>query len=357
VTFPVETYRAVIRGERRGPLASLARAGLRIASWPYGLAVRLRNRRYDRGRRTIHRAAVPVVSVGNLSLGGTGKTPCVEYVARFYRDLGIRVAILSRGYGANAGPNDEALVLEQNLPDVPHLQGADRSSLADAAVEELDAELLVLDDGFQHRRLHRDLDIVLIDATSPPHRDALFPRGTLREPVSSLKRADVILLTRCDQVSEAELKTIRDWLSQRASGVPIATSVHGVACLGKIIPGKPGEMSGNILKGQTVAAFCGIGNPGSFRKTVEGLGATVTAFREFTDHHAYTRTDVESLREWVAQFPADTWILTTQKDQVKLRLPELAGRELWAVEIGLQVKDGDAAFHEALRRIAPSSDE
>src|SRR4051794_11854638 len=101
------------------------RAGLRAASWPYGLGGWGRNRGYDRGRKPVHRAAVPVVSVGNLSLGGTGKTPCVEYVARFYRDLGVRVAILSRGYGSEQGRNDEAMVLEENLPDVPHLQDAD----------------------------------------------------------------------------------------------------------------------------------------------------------------------------------------------------------------------------------------
>src|SRR5207302_2950723 len=133
------------------------------------------------------KAPVPVVSVGNLTVGGTGKTPCVEHVARFYRGHDLRVAILSRGYGSAAGRNDEAMVLEENLPDVPHLQGPDRAALAATAVEELEAELLVLDDGFQHRRLHRDLDVVLIDATWPVNRDYQFPRGTLREPAGGLR--------------------------------------------------------------------------------------------------------------------------------------------------------------------------
>ena len=111
---------------------------------------------------------MPVVSVGNLTLGGTGKTPCVEYVARFYRDRGVAGRPSSAAAtAARRGPNDEALVLEENLPDVPHLQGADRVALAGRAVEELESEVLVLDDGFQHRRLHRDLDVVLIDATDP----------------------------------------------------------------------------------------------------------------------------------------------------------------------------------------------
>ena len=335
--FPVEAYRAVIRGERRGPPAMFARAGLRIASWPYGLAVWWRNRQFERGRRPIHRAAVPVVSVGNLTLGGTGKTPCVEFVARFYRELGSQVAILSRGYGADAGPNDEAMVLEENLPDVPHLQGADRSALADAAVEELEAELLVLDDGFQHRRVHRDLDIVLVDATSPPHRDFLFPRGTLREPASSLKRANAILLTRCDQVSEAEVNAIREWIAKRAPGVPIATTEH--------------RPVSNELNGATVGAFCGIGNPAAFRRTLEALGATVAAFRTFPDHHAYMREDVDELRAWANELPAGAAVATTQKDWVKLRLADLAGRPLHTVRIEMKFREGEEAFRRVLASV------
>ncbi|MCI0701888.1 MAG: tetraacyldisaccharide 4'-kinase, partial [Planctomycetia bacterium] len=127
-------------------MAFAARCGLRLASWPYGLGAWTRNKLFDRGWKRVHRAAVPVVSVGNLTLGGTGKTPCVEWVARFFRERDVQVAILSRGYGTQSGRNDEAMVLEENLPDVPHLQGPDRVMLAETAVEELEAELLVLDD-------------------------------------------------------------------------------------------------------------------------------------------------------------------------------------------------------------------
>src|SRR5207253_10135725 len=126
-------------GRRRGVGAGVLRGGLWLASLGYGLGVRLRNAAYSRGWKRTARAAVPVVSVGNLTVGGTGKTPCVEYVARFYRDLDLRVAILSRGYGNAAGRNDEALVLEENLPDVPHLQGPQRVELARTAVEELES--------------------------------------------------------------------------------------------------------------------------------------------------------------------------------------------------------------------------
>src|SRR5207248_2374875 len=135
-------------------------------------------------------------------------------VARFFRGLGVRVAVLSRGYGAEHGPNDEALVLEENLPDVPHLQGADRVALARAAVEELDSEVLVLDDGFQHRRLARSLDLVLIDATAPWGHGHLFPRGLLREPASGLRRAGVVLLTRCDQAAAKELARLRQRIAK-----------------------------------------------------------------------------------------------------------------------------------------------
>ncbi len=149
----------------------------------------VRNAGFDRGWKQIHHAAVPVVSVGNLTLGGTGKTPMVEWLARWYRRRGVRVAILSRGYGQTGGLNDEGRVLEENLPDVPHLQDPDRVALAGVATRELESELIVLDDGFQHRRLARDVDLVLLDALEPFGLGHLFPRGLLREPIRSLRRA------------------------------------------------------------------------------------------------------------------------------------------------------------------------
>ena len=312
-----------------------------------------RNRAFDRGRRSVFRAAVPVVSVGNLTLGGTGKTPCVEWLARYFRTREVRVALLSRGYGSSGGRNDEAMVLEENLPDVPHLQGADRAALAAVAVEELEAELLVLDDGFQHRRLHRDLDVVLIDATCPPTRDYLFPRGTLREPASSLRRAGAIVLTRCDQVPPAEVDALRAWLAERWPQIPVATTCH-----------RPTELVGidgasapvESLAGAVVGGFCGIGNPMGFRRTLESLGATIADFHAFPDHHAYTRNDVEALTRWAETRPKDAAIATTQKDWVKLRVADLAGRQLWAVRIGLHFRDGEEAFAAALERVRPAND-
>jgi tetraacyldisaccharide 4'-kinase len=346
-----ETWYSLIRGKRRGPVAMLARAGLRVASWPYSLAMRTRNALFARGWKKVHTALVPVVSVGNLTLGGTGKTPCVEWIAKFFRERELQVAILSRGYGAEAGRNDEAMVLEENLPDVPHLQSADRVAIAETAVEELEAQLLILDDGFQHRRLHRDIDIVLIDATHPPARDYGFPRGTLREPASGLQRAHAIVLTRCDQVPEAEVTAIREWIAKRFPAIPVATTEHRptelVGC-----DGETAELA--LLSQRPVAAFCGIGNPSAFRLTLESLGAKIVEFRVFADHHAYTREDIEDLTRWANSLPPDAVIATTQKDWVKIRVPAFANRALWAVRIGLCFRDGEDRITEVLETLIHS---
>jgi tetraacyldisaccharide 4'-kinase len=336
-------FLSLIRGQRRGPGPALGRAGLRLLSLPYGWGVRLRNRLYDGGWRHRHRAAVPVVSVGNLTLGGTGKTPCVEYVARFYRQLSLRVAVLSRGYGGRGGRNDEALLLEENLDDVPHYQGADRAALADVAVAESESEVLVLDDGFQHRRLARDLDLVLLDATGPWGHGHLFPRGLLREPPSSLRRSGVVLLTRCDQAPAAAVQRLRGQVARIAPQVPVVETVHQPV---ELVNAERATRPLEMLRGRPAALFCGIGNPEAFRRTVRGLGGEVAACRAFPDHHGYPRADVEELHTWARQQAKDCVMVTTQKDLVKIRLARLGERELWALRVRLEVRAG----HEALDR-------
>ena len=170
-----ETFLRLIRGQIRGPAAAAARLSLGAGSAVYGVGVAVRNLAYDRAWKKVHRASVPVISVGNITLGGTGKTPMVEWIARWYRSRGVRVALLSRGYGHEGGINDEGMVLEENLPDVPHLQDPDRAALAEIAVTELETELIILDDGFQHRRLARDVDLVMLDALDPFGLGRLFP--------------------------------------------------------------------------------------------------------------------------------------------------------------------------------------
>jgi tetraacyldisaccharide 4'-kinase len=324
---------------------------LRLVSVPYGWATAIRNRLFDWGWKRQEKVSVPVVSVGNLTLGGTGKTPCVEYIARFHRERGHCVALLSRGYGAGDGPNDEALVLEENLPDVPHLQGADRVSLARAAIEELESDILVLDDGFQHRRLARELDVVLIDATNPWGYGYLFPRGLMRESRRGLKRAGVVVLTRCDQVDADERRRLREEVSQLAPQAPIVETCHQPVDL---VNSEGQTTTLEELQTRPVAAFCGIGNPEAFRRTLTDRGANVVALKIYADHHAYSRQDVEELRRWAGEQPADAMIVTTQKDLVKLRIVELSGRPLWALRIKLQGRsaDGMVAFDEALERAA-----
>jgi tetraacyldisaccharide 4'-kinase len=292
----------------------------------------VRNALFDRGVKRSVRAAVPVVSVGNLTMGGTGKTPAVEYVARFFRERDRRVAVLSRGYGGGGGRNDEALVLEENLPDVPHLQGPDRAALAQTAVEELESDVLVLDDGFQHRRLRRDLDLVLVDATNPWGYGWVFPRGLLREPQRGLRRADVVLMTRCDQVSTAALAELRAEVGRLVPGKPIVESTHAPR---RLVNSDGEEQTLDFVRGTSVAAVSGIGNPAAFTRTLTDLGATVVDHRIHPDHHAYTRADVDALRRWAGSLPAATPVLTTQKDLVKLRLTHLGPQPLWAVQIAL----------------------
>jgi tetraacyldisaccharide 4'-kinase len=341
-----DRYQALLRA--RGAWPACQRAGLRAASLPYDWAMRLRNWLYDRGWKRTHRADVPVVSVGNLTVGGTGKTPCVEFVARWFRERDRRVAILSRGYGSTGGANDEALVLEENLPDVPHLQGADRVALAAAAVEELESEVLVLDDGFQHRRLARDLDLVLVDATNPWGHDAVLPRGLLREPASGLRRAGAVLLTRCDQAPADERARIRERVARLAPHAPVAATAH-----------RPLDLANSAtaplerVRGRPVAGFCGLGNPDAFRRTLAGLGAAVIAWRTYPDHHAYGRQDVDDLTRWADRLPAETVVATTQKDWVKLRLDQLGDRELWAVRVRLEVLDGSEALEQRLGQVLP----
>lgn len=348
-----DRYLHVVSGTARGLAPALGRLGLYAASVPYGLAMRLRNVAYQRGWLSSERMPVPVISVGNLTAGGTGKTPCVEYIARFYRNLDRRVAILSRGYGGAGGRNDEALVLEENLTDVPHLQGADRVALARTAIDELESEVLVLDDGFQHRRLARDLDLVLIDATAPWGHGYLLPRGLLREPPSSLRRADAIVLTRCDQTPAEQRERLLDTLRRIAPQAPVVETTH-----------RPVELSNSegetallsVLSENPVAAFCGIGNPEAFRRSLLAQGARLADFRVYPDHHGYSRADVEELRHWSGRLPADALIVTTQKDLVKLRLSRLEDRPLWCLRIRLYVESALDALEERLRSVLPPAE-
>jgi tetraacyldisaccharide 4'-kinase len=312
--------------------------------------VKWRNRGFDRGRRRIERVNVPVISVGNLSLGGTGKTPLVEWLARWLRSRGVRVTLVSRGYGAEAGArNDEALELEERLPDVPHLQNPDRVAAARTAIEEFECQCIVLDDGFQHRRLARDLDLVLIDALEPFGFGHVFPRGTLREPLAGLARAQAVALSRADLVEVGEREQIKATVGRYA---PRAVWLELAHAPRRLVSSAGQEQSLDGLRGRRVAAFCGIGNPAGFRRTLEGLGAALAEFREFPDHYAYRRADIDSLAAWGERLGAEA-LVCTAKDLVKLRVEQIGRLPLWSVAIELEIMTGQSELEALLEPLLP----
>ncbi len=273
----------------------------------------------------------------------------VEWLARWFRRRGVRVSILSRGYGQTAGLNDEGRVLEENLPDVPHLQSPDRVALARVAESELETEVILLDDGFQHRRLRRDLDVVLIDALEPFGLGRLFPRGLLREPVGALERSGVVVLSRADLIGAGERAAIRDEAQRKAGPLEWVEARHAPVDL---IDDKGVPSSLDFVTGKSVAAFCGIGNPEGFRRTLLDLGCKLIDFRVFPDHHGYTAMDVRSLESWVAQTGANL-VLTTQKDSVKLRAGSLGPAPLRAIRIGLEITAGQEIMDDLLASLLP----
>jgi tetraacyldisaccharide 4'-kinase len=347
------TFEEIVSGRRRGLSAGGLRGVLRAAEAAYSLAMRLRNWRYDLGRAAVHRVAVPVVCVGNLTLGGTGKTPMVAWLARFFRNEGVRVTLVSRGYGAEQGSrNDEALELEQMLPDVPHLQNRDRVAAARLAIEEFECQMILLDDGFQHRRLARDLDIVLLDATEPFGYGHAFPRGMLREPASALRRAGVVALSRADMVDLDRRRQIRQQVERYA---PTATWIEVLHRPRALRSSSGAETAIDTLRGKRVAAFCGIGNPHGFRHTLESSGYQIAGFRSFADHYAYARGDVEALAHWAEELKVDAAVCT-HKDLVKLGIESLGRTPLWALAVGLEFLSGRSELEARLRAVLPPPD-
>ncbi len=342
-------FRDLVSGRRRGLVAGMLRGLLRLAEIPYGWAVRLRNGRYDRHTAAIHAVDVPVVCVGNLTLGGTGKTPLVEWLARWHVARGLRVAIVSRGYGTRAGvPNDESLELANALPGVPHVQDADRVAAARAAIDRYAAELIVLDDGFQHRRLGRDLDVVLLDASEPFGMEHLFPRGMLREPLESLRRADVVVLSRATLLDDPGRAAVCRRVANLAPRAVWCEVEHRPTAL----VNQEGErLPLAYLAGRSTAAFCGIGNPAGFRHTLISLGCELTAWREFADHHAYDGNSRESLQTWITEAKAELAVCT-RKDLVKLQTVSLGATPLWAIAIELQFLRGRQELESLLEEKA-----
>jgi len=291
------------------------------------------------------RAGARVVSVGNITVGGTGKTPLVHHIAAEALRRGCCPAVLSRGYKGRTINgrllNDEGMMLESKLPGLVLVQDADRVKAAKEAVDEKGADFLVLDDGFQHRRLSRDLDIVLVDAARPFGFGRLVPAGLLREPLRGLGRAEAIVLTRTDQVTDARLREIERIIgSHTAAQTPVFHTAHVPVAL-RPADGSPPKKPG-FLERRKVFLFCGIANPAAFKRTVESTGAVVQGMRSFPDHHWYTRSDLEDVAGRAKESGADL-VVTTEKDGVKIAGIE-AAHELFVLEIGVAFPDGEDRF-------------
>lgn len=309
-----------------------------LAQAPYVVATELRNHYFDTWPGAVRHVPLPVVSVGNLSVGGTGKTPFVALLAEWSRQAGLRPAILSRGYGAVAGrDNDEMKELRQRVPFASQVANPDRIAGALKILASNAADLILLDDGFQHRRLHRDLDIVLLDALRAGQIADLLPTGRSRECPSQLRRADVVVLTRSDAVSAAGREDARTKIQELAPNAlwceAVERPVHFVSTTG-------GVRSLQEVKPLPLAAFCGIGNPEGFWHTLRRAGMNVVATKVFPDHHPYRPHDLVQLRDWVQRHAEVSAVVCTRKDQVKLTCDSVGDRPLLALEMQTEIVTG-----------------
>lgn len=295
----------------------------------YGIAMELRNLLYEQRMIRSVKAPVPVISVGNITSGGTGKTPIVELIATMLRDAGKRTAIVTRGYrrlskgfvlvsdGVMIAANvddagDEAYQMAKKLDGVSVIADEQRVRGALRAVGRCLADVVVLDDGFQHRALARDCDIVLIDVQQNTLSMPLLPAGHRREPLSGLRRADAIIFTKCDvQADYATLK--RD--IRRFTDAPVFTSSYRpVSCI-SCPTGESKPLS--WLHKKTAVVFCGIGQPDSFLHSAKALGIRVASFHPFPDHHRYSPRELKTLAEVMTATGAEV-MLTTEKDARRL---------------------------------------
>jgi len=323
---------SLMKDERNGALDKVFKALLFFLSFVYGLAVDIVDWGYRSGIRRVHRAPVPVVSVGNLTLGGTGKTPFTVYVAEHFLKKGKKPAVLTRGYG-----DDEHKMLKDALKDVPVYVGQDRVRNAKKAAEN-GADVIILDDGFQHRRLYRDMDILLLDSAFSLD-EYLFPRGTLRERVSSVKRAQAIVLTKVDKLGEKERDAAVRKIEQLAPGVPVAVSRHKAVSL----EDAAGKVHGlETVRGKKLCLVSGIADPGHFADMAEKFGGVIAFRIDMEDHHAYTQKDIENICSRCMAKKIDA-IVTTKKDYVKIGELGIEGikEKLFILNIAIEVTQGE----------------
>ena len=307
------------------PLHPLPPAALCLSRLFAG-AVFVRNKLYDLGISEEHKLPCPVISIGNLAVGGTGKTPTVILIAGMLRDQGMRPAILSRGYGGSAVEDvnivsdgnrvlmhpveagDEPVLMARALPGIPVLTGASRFDTGSYAINNLSADVLILDDGFQHRSLRRDVNIVLLDTNRPFGNGYLLPRGPLREAAEALKRADAVIRMGVPEKHDGTTEPI-------PFPGPVFNGYHHPRDV--VQAGSGVAYPALALKGRKVCAFTGIGVPESFKATLLGLNARIQSFIPFPDHYRYKERDLDDIRKTALRSSAE-FIITTEKDAIKL---------------------------------------
>lgn len=318
----------------------------------YGAVTRTRLSLYRRGTFHTTKLDRPVISVGNITTGGTGKTPLVEWVARTVAAQGKKVCILTRGYGRKdphlqvivsdgygvlASPTeagDEPYLLASRLVgSAAVISSADRIAAGHEAINDFGTDCFVLDDGFQHLRLARDLNIVTIDATNPWGGGKLLPYGRLRETPESLSRADCVVITRCDQVRE--LDKLRSEIRRFTGGRPI---FHSEMRTSRVSPLKNGS-SETLTPPARVAAFCAVGNPHSFFEHVRRSGYELALQKYYPDHHVYSQDEIDALAQQAKEAGAEA-LITTAKDAVKLRTLSFS-LPCYVLEIEMSIENGE----------------
>lgn len=352
-----------------GQGSPMMRGLLSAAAGVYRGALAAREGGYRIGILSTRRLPVPVISIGNLTLGGSGKTPLAALVASALADLGADPAIISRGYGRRTrgvrvvadrngvrltarDAGDEPRLLAEQLPGMPVVVGESRYEAGRVAVERCGADALVLDDGFQHRTLAKDLEIVAVTGTEPWGNGRLFPRGELREPISALKRAHVVVVT--NPAHQAATESIARRLRQHGSRAPVLTGSYRAEALRREGEGEP--QSPSALAGRQVVALAGLASPAGFVATLAGLGASVAELVAFPDHHPYAETDLERVRS-SARRAGVSCVVTTEKDWMRLREVPRLDLELWVLSVRLDMGADRAALvgilADTLRRKAP----
>jgi tetraacyldisaccharide 4'-kinase len=332
---------------------------LRLVSVFYALGQQVRAGLYRQNIFETRRLDCRVISIGNLTLGGTGKTPTVMMVADTLRRQGFKPAILSRGYGGQSRASvnvvndgqqtllspevvgDEPVMMAQRLKDIPVLTGRIRYETGKYAIDHLGANVLILDDGYQHLPLHRDLNILLCDATHPFGNGVVFPAGELREPLSALDRADMICLTR----SRGDDATDRiDGCNRKR--VPVIKTGLRVQSVIEVSSGE--EMEIQAIQSQPVAAFCGIAHPLDFFQTLEQVPVNLVKQDPFPDHHDYSTDELKSIENQAKQLGAKC-IVTTEKDAVKLKAHAF-DLPVYAVRVALEILEGQEKLDQVLSK-------